>query len=190
MKKLATLFSVLALICAAGEANADILALPDAGLFVDNTTFTVNFGFPPNGTATIDAINSVTIDLTHTFAADVDISLIAPGGAGTFILTTDNGGSGNLGGTYTFVQSGGSPPWIGLTGAAVYPSGSYNAETWVTGPFNKQGWQLTFGDDLGGDVGTWSNIRIDFDKGVVIPEPTSALIMLGAASLAIFRRRR
>lgn len=187
MKKLTALFSVLALAGAVSVANADILTLPDSGNF-DTASQVVFFDFPPNASgSTIESINSISIDLTHTWAADVVITLAGPAGA-NFVLANGGGGSADLNGTYTFVQSGSGNGTLGSSGVA---AGSYDAFTWTDGPFPKQGWVLNFQDLFtAADTGTWGNITIDFNKSTVIPEPTSALVLFGAAALAVVRRRR
>ncbi len=72
------------------------------------------------GTLTTDAVTNVTIDVSHSWTSDLDISLISP--SGTIVdLSSDNGGSGD---NYTNTQfedngvdgpiTGGSPPFTGV----------------------------------------------------------------------------
>ncbi len=68
---------------------------------------------------------------------------------------------------------------------------AYDAVVGFGGEVPKEAWNFVFIDNAGGDFGDWSNISIDFSKaGGAIPEPTSALFLMGIAGLAVARRRR
>lgn len=123
-----------------------------------------------SGTIGVDAsIESLELDLTHTFDSDLDIFLISPAGT-SLELSTDNGGSGN---NYTgTVFQDGAPPIT--SGSAPFngtfrPEGgnfasTFNGET-ITGD-----WILRISDDLGGDTGTFIGTTLNIcSDGVVDP---------------------
>ena len=123
-----------------------------------------------SGTIGVDAaIESLELDLTHTFDSDLDIFLISPAGT-SLELSTDNGGSGNNY-TGTVFQDGalpitnGSAPFNGT----FRPEGgnfasTFNGET-ITGD-----WILRISDDLGGDTGTFIGTTLNIcSDGVVDP---------------------
>ena len=99
----------------------------------------------------------VTLDITHTWAADLDITLISPNGT-TVELTSDNGGgSDNYTGT-TFDDDAALP----ITSGSAPFTGSYQPEESLSNfdGENAAGvWFLEIVDDAGGDLGTlnsWS----------------------------------
>lgn len=100
---------------------------------------------------------TVTLDITHTFDADLDILLFGPNGA-AIELSTDNGGSGDNFRMTTF--SDGASAAISA-GAAPF-DGFFRPEQLLAllMPGNAGGnWTLQITDDLGGDTGTlnlWS----------------------------------
>ena len=141
------------------------------------------FDFPDNPSGVVESIKSISIDISHTWAGDLDFTITTPGG-GVFNLADNEGGSADLDGVYTFVQSGGSDSaWPSAGG------GPYNANSWVDGPFEKNGWSYLIDDPVGGDGGTVRSITIEFNKSA-IPEPGSALALLGLGVVAAIRRRR
>jgi subtilisin-like proprotein convertase family protein len=122
----------------------------------DASSLTGNIG-------TAFAIENVTLNITHTWASDLDIQLISPDGT-AWELTSDNGGSGD---NYTNTMFVDGAPSI-TTGAAPF-TGTFQAEQ---GPFatgfdgdNAGGlWTLSICDDAGGDVGTLNSWSITFES--------------------------
>jgi subtilisin-like proprotein convertase family protein len=104
---------------------------------------------------------NVTVDIDHTFASDLDIFLISPGGT-TVTLSTDNGG----GNDNVFAGTTWNDNGAALTTDVIYvnnvpqpsliPEGALAA---LQGEDPNGVWTLRIVDDLGGDVGTlqsWS----------------------------------
>ena len=177
--------------CAAfSHVQADILYDVDHNI--------VNFGDPAetviNDTFSLGAvssIDSVVIELTHSWAADIDLTLAAPGGS-IFDLTTDNGGSAGLGdgssalsgvATYTFVESG------GLDVETISSAGIYTAETWQSGPFAAGDWTLLLVDDADFDAGAVGNVTINGTLASV-PEPSTTAFVLISSAFLLGRRKR
>ena len=74
MSRLITCVSVLALFVA--STNADEFILPvNQSIGPDPETISGQFDFPPNSSGQIDFIESISIDITHTFAADISFSV-------------------------------------------------------------------------------------------------------------------
>ncbi len=116
-----------------------------------NSTLTV----PTTGTITQVGVQ---FNITHTFDADLDISLDAPGAA-PIDLTSDNGSSSPnyintvFASTATASITTGSAPFTGVFLPEV-------AFTSVIGTAASGTWTLTIVDDLGGDVGTLNAWRV------------------------------
>jgi PKD repeat protein len=149
-----------------------------------------------NTTATnsITDVN-VTIDISHTYDADLDITITSP--TGTVVeLTTDNGGSGN---NYTGTVFDQDAVNSITTGSAPF-SGTYRPEGNLSN-FNGEtptgNWILTVTDDAGGDTGQinfWSlelclspTIGVEensFEDFVIYPNPNNGSfnIMMNTAS--------
>ncbi|MEK7832314.1 MAG: proprotein convertase P-domain-containing protein, partial [Acidobacteriota bacterium] len=103
-------------------------------------------------------LNMVT-NITHTFAADLDITITSP--AGTVVtLTTDNGaGNDNVFAGTTWDDQGGTPAtdfvYANLTVAT--PLVAEEALGAFRGENPNGNWTITIVDDLGGDTGTLNN---------------------------------
>ena len=102
---------------------------------------------------------NVTINIPHTYTADLDISLISPNGT-TVELSTDNGGSGNDYINTVFdseasntIQSG-SPPFTGT----FIPEGDLTA---LNGENSAGTWTLNVFDDAGGDGGSIDEFTLE-----------------------------
>jgi subtilisin-like proprotein convertase family protein len=100
---------------------------------------------------------NVTINITHTYDADLDITLTSP--TGTVVeLTSDNGGSGNNFTNTVFDQSATNP----ITGGSAPFTGTYRPEgdlSTFNGETPTGNWTLTVTDDASGDTGqinSWS----------------------------------
>jgi subtilisin-like proprotein convertase family protein len=139
------------------------------------------------------AVQSVQINMTHTFDSDLDIYLESPNGT-RLELSTDNGGAGDnytntvfTDGAAAFVTTGvapftgsfrpeGSfnPTGIALNTLCTTPTGTLGtftfANTFNSGSANGT-WFLRIYDDVGGDVGTMISWSITF-SGVNVPACT------------------
>ncbi|MEM9166710.1 MAG: hypothetical protein AAGB48_06765 [Planctomycetota bacterium] len=164
--------------------NADIENFGDPAANV----FSVDFNLPA-----IDSIDSIEIELAHSWSNDLDLVLTGPGGE-IFDITSDNGVSVNLGdggslltgvALYTFVEAAGNGSWADFGFDVDAPGGTYDAETWVSGPFGGGLWNITLDDDANGDDGAVGRVTINY----TIPAPASAAL-LGLGGLAAARRRR
>ena len=133
---------------------------------------TDNFTATSTATGTIgtDAdIDNVTINITHTFTADLEIFLTSPNGT-QLELSTDNGGSGDNY-TGTIFRDGGatpvgaSPPFTGIFQA----EGGTFAAAFAGEPVNGV-WTLNVCDDAGSDAGTVDSWSIGICDSV-IPDP-------------------
>ena len=116
-----------------------------------------------SGTIGVDFfIENVSIDITHTFTDDLEITLISPSGT-SLILTDDNGGTGEDF-TNTVFQDGGaditaaSAPFTGT----FEPEGGTFASTFDGENVNGL-WTLNIVDDAGGDDGTLNNFEITIE---------------------------
>lgn len=100
-------------------------------------------------------IDNVEINLTHTWDADLEITLISPEGT-SLDLSSDNGGSGDNF-TNTVFQDGGGNIVQGSAGApftgVFEPEGGTFASTFAGEEVNGN-WTLSICDDAGGDTGT------------------------------------
>jgi subtilisin-like proprotein convertase family protein len=138
--------------------NTTPIAIPDASSFIESTIDV------PLGVTLTNV--KVALHITHTFDADLDISLIGPDGT-TIDVSSDNGSSGDNYGTAcdlasmtTFDDGAGT---AATAGTAPF-SGSFQPEqplATYAGRASAGTWTLHVADDLGGDVGTlecWSLI--------------------------------
>jgi len=148
----------------------------------------INFDLPA-----IQSIDSIAIDLAHSWASDIELILTTPGGM-QFIATDDNGtgvllgdGGSSLDGTgrYTFLPADGRGNWSDFGFGEPAPEGEYDADQWLDGPFDGGTWNLFLNDDAGGDDGAVGSIVVGF----TVPAPAS-LALLGLGGLAATRRRR
>jgi subtilisin-like proprotein convertase family protein len=122
-------------------------------------TATGNIGTGP-GDYTLDTVE---INLTHTWVSDLDITLISPSGT-TLDLSSDNGGSGDNYTNTVFMDGApsittGSPPFTGTFQA----EGGTFAATFAGEPINGN-WTLNICDDSGGDSGMLLSYCINFSE--------------------------
>ncbi len=122
-----------------------------------------NFPITVAGVGTMGAPNSLTactINLTHTFCADLDISLISPTGV-TVDLSSDNGGGGD-----NFTNTVFSPTATASITTGVAPfTGSFLPEqpfTAYAGVTANGAWTLRVCDDAAGDIGTLISATLAF----------------------------
>ncbi len=67
--------------------NSTSSAIPDGSLTGTSSVINLN----ASGNVSNSSVVSVTLNITHAFASDVDVYLVGPNGCGTLELTTDNG---------------------------------------------------------------------------------------------------
>lgn len=113
------------------------------------------------------AIESVTLDITHTWDGDLSITLTAPNGSTSLDLSSNNGGSGDNY-TNTVFQDGGAdivivgaPPYDFATYGAFQPEGGTFAAAFV-GVAATGDWNLEVCDNAGGDGGSLDSFQICF----------------------------
>ena len=159
--------------------------------FVDNSTVSSSVNVADNFTI---ADVSVTLNnITHTWVGDLvitlsngstSVDLIArPGFTGTGF-----GSSGDLNGTYTFVDGGAAFPTT-LTGTQIVPAGSYAPVTPLSafaGQSSSGNWTLSVQDNAAGDTGALGSWTLNL---TAVPTPGAAAL-LGLAGVAGLRRRR
>ena len=107
---------------------------------------------------TITDVN-VTVNITHTYNADLDIYIISPSGT-TIELSTDNGGSGDNYNNVTFDDASANTLPTGSTTI----SGTYQPEgslAGLNGQNSNGNWTLRIIDDANGDGGTINNIILN-----------------------------
>lgn len=135
---------------------------------------------------------TVAMYVTHTFDADLDVSLIAPDGT-VVELTTDNGGSGdNYGssctpaGRTTFDDAAataviaGAAPFVGT----FRPEGALAA---LNGRAANGTWRLRITDDLGGDVGTLQCWSIALTTAEPVQPPSALTVSNIVGNLVTFK---
>jgi len=147
----------------------------------------VNFAMPA-----VASVQSITLQLAHTWASDLDIYIDTPAvGTFDFDLIYLDGGSADLGvapgnsslanvGNYV-MQPGGAPAFVGPHALP----GTYAPNFWTAGPIAAGNWALNIRDGVGGDGGAVGQVTIQYTE---IPAP-GALALLGLAGL-VGRRRR
>lgn len=210
MKKFQFL-GVLASLLFAASANADVFG-PGAGYSIpDNTAAGAESQININtGGGTITSVNSVTIEVStlHTWVGDLVITLTAPNGDNVHLMRrlgatsgTSAGSSGDwLVGTHVFVEgTGANLPATGnvapgtwnrtSTSLQVTPAFDPDDFTVFNGDLIDGNWTLNIADRAAGDVGAIAGWSIDISY-TAIPEPGSAIALLGLAGLGLVRRRR
>jgi subtilisin-like proprotein convertase family protein len=128
---------------------------------VDNTIITDTVIVSGQGTNLWDV--DLTVDINHTWAADLDIYLISP--AGTRItVTTDNGGGNDdvfTGSLFdeSAVDNALNYPYVDLTTATTLaPEGHFH---FLAGEDPNGTWTLEVGDDATIDTGIWNSWSLD-----------------------------
>ena len=142
------------------------------GSITDNNSgwdsFTASASGLPTSTSSSFGLEYVTIDITHTWDADLDIELRSPNGT-RILLTSDNGGSGNNYNNTVFRMDAAAS----VTSGSAPFNGSYIPEGDLGGYQDGQNpngtWTLFIKDDLGGDVGTLDGWSITFSSSPAQP---------------------
>lgn len=140
-------------------------------------------------------IDFVSIELSHSFAADLDFTMEAPDGQ-TFNFTSDLGpnralgdGGSTLAGTalYTFVEF--ADVDLGQASGDPIPAGTYEALEWGIGPWTNGNWRLLLEDDASGDDGAVGSVVVGFTT-TAVPEPSAALLLVLTVLGLSYRRDR
>ncbi|RKE99021.1 putative secreted protein (Por secretion system target) [Ichthyenterobacterium magnum] len=167
-------------------SNSTPVAINNTGDFT--STINIASGGP------ITDVNA-TINITHTWDADLDITLTSP--QGTIVeLTSDNGDDGDDYINTVFDQQAANP----ITGGTAPFTGSYIPEgdlSTLNGEDSTGDWILTVTDDASGDTGTlnsWSlevcvdsNLSVednDFDTFSIFPNPNDGSFTIKLNSLS------
>ncbi len=139
------------------------LAIPDNN--TTGVTSVLNIAGVPAG-ATVTNV-SITFNATHTFDADLDISISGPNGV-SIDLSSDNG---SLNDNYVNTVFSNSAVTAITAGTAPF-TGTFLPEGNLTNSFSipNGAWTLKVVDDLGGDVGTVNNWSIVVTY--IVPTPT------------------
>ncbi len=158
----------------ASAANNTPLAIPDFP--APAVSSTVNVATP--GTSICDI--NLTIDLTHTFAGDLDITLTSPSGTIT-VITTDNGGSNdNVFSSSTFDDDAAATvtDFVYVDGSPASPLVPEGAMGAFGGEDPNGTWTITIGDDAGIDTGTLNSWSVDVVtcSGTVVIGPGQPIV--------------
>lgn len=124
-----------------------------------------------------NSIESVTLNITHTWDGDVNVSLIDPTGTVTVDLLTGVGGSGDNFTATVFSDSGSD-----ITGGAAPFTGTFTPMNGTMADFNVAAidadgdWTLSVCDSANGDVGTVDDWSITFIPTPSCASPTAAAV--------------
>ena len=124
------------------ETNTTDYSIPDQS-YVEST-------ISVSSAANASDITSVTVNITHTYCADLELTLYAPNGS-SIDLSSDNGSSGNNYTNTVFIATAGTA----ITAGSAPFTGSYTPEqafSNLTGTANGT-WKLRVNDDYSGDTG-------------------------------------
>ncbi len=153
-----------------------------------------DFDFEALAGGQIGSINSVSIQLSHSFADDIRFSMTASDGT-FFEFLGGEGGSSDLGdggsdlvgmSTYTFVAAAGNGGFDDFVNGPPIAGGEFDAISWGVGPFGAGSWNLFLRDRFSGDDGAVGSISIDYN---LVPAPGS-MALLGLGGIVAGRRRR
>ncbi|MBX7181427.1 MAG: proprotein convertase P-domain-containing protein [Bacteroidia bacterium] len=120
----------------------------------------------------------LTVNITHTFDNDLDMTLSNPGGGVTIDLSSDNGGSGDNYSNTIFTDAGSGS----ITAGTAPFAGSFIPEQPMSsfaGTSPNGVWTFTITDDLSGDVGTLNSAVL------TISTSTGTYVFVGEASVTI-----
>lgn len=124
------------------ESNTTDYPIPDQS-YVEST-------IAVSSSANASDLTSVTLNITHTYTGDLDITLYAPDGS-SIDLSSDNGGGGNNYTNTVFTSGVGTA----ITSGSAPFTGNYTPEVAfsnLTGTANGN-WKLKIADDYSGDIG-------------------------------------
>lgn len=189
-------------------------AIPD-GILTNTTPGVLSTTINVAGAANIASFDWLDVTFTsHTFAGDIEVELVSPGGVMTHAFarvrgtgSTTFGDSSDLVGTYRFVDSGGgdfNAAAAAVDGLTPIAPGTYNRSTTLpdqvgglplinNNPFSIYNgtspngvWTLNVRDWAQFDTGTLGGWRFSTTP---VPEP-GTMAVLGLGALALLRRRR
>ncbi|WP_190811532.1 proprotein convertase P-domain-containing protein [Flagellimonas sp. S3867] len=149
---------------AAASSGCEISSSSPGSAITDFATLNSNLSGFSSGVIT--DVN-VTLNITHTWDADLNISLTSPGGT-TVLLSDDNGGSGdNYSGTILDDAAG-----TAITAGTAPFAGTFSPEGNLS-DFNGEDpsgtWTLSIFDDAGGDTGTLHGFSIHICSTAATP---------------------
>ncbi|MDC8005471.1 HYR domain-containing protein [Aureisphaera galaxeae] len=140
-----------------GPMNPSIASVSDSGVIGTNAT-----------------LNNITVDVEHTWASDIDMTLTSPGGT-TVTVMVGRGGSDGLDTPATIVFTDGSgndvTTWSGGAPAADYQPEGGLFNTVFAGEDINGDWTLNITDLVGGDIGQLNSYCIDFSTTAPLGDP-------------------
>ncbi len=151
-----TLYVDNVLFTAFTSSSCNTIASSPGSAITDLTTLNSNLSGFSSGTI-LDV--NVTIDVTHTWTADLDISITSPSGT-TVILSDDNGGGGDDYTNTVFDDSAGTS----ITAGTAPFTGTFSPEGNLSDFFGEDPsgtWTLSIFDDFAGDTGTLNSFSIE-----------------------------
>lgn len=113
----------------------------------------------------VSLIETITIDISQTWASDLEISLLSPDGV-TYVPLLGDGGSDDLGNgagdlaTYIFAEGG--EPFESAPGIHLIPPGIYAANDWSIRSHDAGSWRFTITDDAASDETCIGGVRISY----------------------------
>jgi hypothetical protein len=190
------LLFTLALICVP-TAGAAVLFSHDYNITglgrVDQVAFSTDI---PLGSLT--AMSTVELELTHSYAGELVLTLRSPTGEEFALLDRDGSrtrigaGNGLLSGVELYTLRNPTEAALSVVDwdfTRYQPGGTYGAREWPTGSWEAGVWNLTlFNDDRSfAEDGVVGAVRI---TGVLVPEPSASILLpIGGAILGLYRRR-
>ena len=178
MKKFNTFFRGITFLCCLFAVTAYGQNFPGAGspdtierCNNGGTQYQINV----SGVDNTFSVETVSVNITHTWNDDLEISLISPSGA-TILLSSDNGGSGDNYNDVIF-DDGAADPISSLDFVTGTISGPYSPEEPLAtfnaaNGVNPNGiWTLSICDDAAGDIGNLNSWELNF-AFVPPPPPT------------------
>ncbi|KJJ37337.1 HYR domain-containing protein, partial [Aequorivita vladivostokensis] len=111
-------------------------------------------------------ITSLAFNIVHTWASDIDLALLTPGGS-TLDITSDNGGSSGFDTAATLIIRDDAPTAVNTWSSGAPSANGYRAEagllnTLLAGQTVNGNWTINICDDTGGDSGTLNSYQITF----------------------------
>ena len=188
MKTFSKSISVLCVLLVAGFASGDEFVIEvNQSIGPDPQELSGSWVFPPNPLGFLVAIDSVSIDIQHSSAGDIEF-FFGPGDGNDFNMVDNQGGDAILDGEYTFVEFGGAPAGSWGDGRGLYNAN--DGTVFGAGGIweDDQTWTWVVRDTVVGNEGFVGSITFGFTGGI-IPEPSSTAL-LGVCLIGGWMRRR